>query len=173
MTVTVRPPIVVLTESEVQLVTFEAARRGMDALRSGHRPKAGAAAGPNGYTDAVGCAGELAVCKFLGLFWSGVGSHRTDVGGSLQVRTADAPTKRLIVRPCDVDRDAFVFVTIGRAPRPGTLAAEIHGWILAVDAKSPEYLRAEAGRDPAYFVPAVVLHSIYTLRPAEDPYGTR
>jgi hypothetical protein len=66
--------------------------------------------------------------------------------------------KYLIVRGRDPDDQQVVLVTGDRE------SYTVHGWILARDAKRPEWLTAMGtGRPAAYFVPLDRLHDIREL----------
>ena len=104
-----------------------------------------------------GAAGEMAVAKALGHYWSGNhGRLRADDVGRLQVRTRSRSDYDLIVHDTDSDDRAFVLVR-GKAPE-----FEVVGWIWGRDAKNPSHWADPAGGRPAYFVPAA------ELRPLEE-----
>lgn len=110
----------------------------------------------------IGCIGELAVAKVVGVTWSGsVDTFKTesDLGDNLQARHRSNPNFSLIVRDNDKDNDVFI---LSRGLPPG--AVEIVGWIRGEDAKKPEYIKdyGSYGR-PAYFVPDNKLMSIDLL----------
>lgn len=107
----------------------------------------------------IGCVGELAVAKAIGVSWTGsVDTFKTvpDLEGGVQVRHRSNPTWDLIVRKNDSDTDIFI---LSRGMPPG--AIEVVGWIKGSDAKNEEWLKdyGNFGK-PAYFVPTWALKEI-------------
>src|SRR5688572_3645476 len=110
----------------------------------------------NGWSQHIeGAAGELAVAKALGLFWSGaVGNLAADDVGPLQVRTTRVEAGCLIVHPSDPADRAFVLVT-GQAPD-----FMLRGWIMGRHAKRHKWWADPAGGRPAFFVPQRALQDV-------------
>lgn len=104
----------------------------------------------------LGAAGELAVARVLGRYWGGDVStfKRADLGRSVQVRTGSKPSHSLIIRPDDSPEDVYVLVT-GTPTR-----LRVHGWIRGAEARKDEWVRAHAGRPPAWFVPQSALRPL-------------
>lgn len=107
----------------------------------------------------IGCVGELAVAKALGVSWTGsVDTFRSvpDLEGGVQVRHRKNPTWDLIVRSNDKDHETFI---LSRGMPPG--AIEVVGWIKGSDAKREEWLK-DVGNygKPSYFVKAEYLNPI-------------
>ena len=101
-----------------------------------------------------GACGELAVAKFTGRTWLGVGIMRGDDVPGLQVRTTRHATGRLLVRHDDDDAATFVLVT-GRTP-----VFVIRGWLYGWEAKRDEWWGTPNPNGPALFcVPQAALHS--------------
>jgi hypothetical protein len=114
-----------------------------------------------GWTEHIeGACGEIAVAKYLGIYWGGsVNTFKSeDLGGGIQVRTRSRDDYDLIVRPGDNDDEIFVLVT-GRCPH-----YTIRGWILGRDAKQGEFRADHGGRSSAYFVPQERLQCPSNLR---------
>jgi hypothetical protein len=114
--------------------------------------------------DIEGAAAELAVCKLIGCFWTGMevsGSDRkegvTPDAGGVQVRSTRLKSGSLILHEGDADDSAFVLV-VGRIPR-----LDVKGWIHGRDGKRADYWRSESVRHPAYFVPADALSQDFTV----------
>lgn len=107
-----------------------------------------------------GACGEMAVSKFLGVYWDGgIDTFKNaDVGLTIQVRTRSSHSYELIVRPDDYDDDIYVLVT-GKCP-----TYRIWGHILGSEAKRDEYLQTHGNRPAAYFVPHGKLNDINGLR---------
>lgn len=106
-----------------------------------------------------GACGEMAVSKFLGVYWDGgIDTFKSaDIGATIQVRTRSLHSYELIVRPDDYDEDLYVLVT-GKCP-----TYRIWGYISGTEAKKKEYLQTHGNRPPAYFVPNSKLIDIYQL----------
>lgn len=115
----------------------------------------------DGWTVAItGALGELAVAKYLGRYWEGLGAlgdfGAADVLG-VNVRATTDPRNALILRAADADDRPFVLASgSGRA-------WTLHGWILGRDGKIAEFERDPHGRGAAYFVPQTRLSDIATL----------
>lgn len=121
--------------------------RHLSAIKNGRRGRNGFAGG--GWQEHIeGACGELAVAKFLGIYWDGSidAFDKPDVG-SYEVRTRSKPEYELIVRTNSKDASIFICVT-GQCP-----TYMIRGWIEGKDAKKTEFLSNHGGFSPAYFVP--------------------
>jgi hypothetical protein len=107
----------------------------------------------------IGCVGEMAVAKALGVTWTGsVDTFKTvsDLSGNIQVRHRSDPRWDLIVRKNDSDSDVFI---LSRGMPPG--AIEVVGKIRGGDAKREEWLQDKGGYGrPAYFVPSHALEDL-------------
>jgi len=127
--------------------------RQLAAMKKGLDDKHGFAG--EGWSEHVeGACGELAVARFLGIYWDGgINTFKKPDLPGLQVRTRSRDSYDLIVRPGDSDLDRFVLVT-GRCPE-----YQIRGWITGSNAKKSDYLQVYGGRPAAYFVPASALSS--------------
>lgn len=110
-----------------------------------------------------GACGEYAVAKHFGIFWSGnLGQFEMADVGKLQVRTTDAPHKRLILYKKDNPEDIFVSV-VGLAPR-----YTLRGWVYAFEGKKPEFWKDPKGGRPNYFVSTDILRPMETLKGSPD-----
>lgn len=107
-----------------------------------------------------GACGEMAVSKFLGVYWDGgIDTFKSaDIGATVQVRTRSSHSYELIVRPDDYDEDIYVLVT-GKCP-----TYRIWGYISGINAKRDDYLQTHGNRPAAYFIPHKDLIDINTLR---------
>lgn len=102
-----------------------------------------------------GACAELAFCKLMGMYWSGVSSIRSRDGHRMEVRwTHYEKNGGLIVYPGDHTDDIFVLVT-GLAPTY-TLA----GWAVGGEAKDPSFKDDLGGY---YLLPRDRLRPISTL----------
>jgi hypothetical protein len=101
--------------------------------------------------DVEGSCAELAAANALGLFWPArVNTFKSlpDIDPWIEVRSGRTGGKKLIVRPGDNSKSAFVLV-VGAAPKYDVL-----GWMWGSDAKKKKYLDdCNNGRPAAYFVP--------------------
>lgn len=150
---------VTLTASELTTAAMIGVRRQVQNLVRGRQDAHGR--GPeDGWTPHIeGACGEMAVAKWMGLYWSGnMGELAADDVGGLQVRTASAVDSRLIVHPSDPDDRVFVLVT-GRAPN-----FVLQGWLMGRDAKDPAFWVDPGTGRPAFFVPLVRLMAIERLK---------
>ena len=111
----------------------------------------------------IGCIGELAVAKVIGVTWTGsVDTFKTesDLSGNIQVRHRSNPVWDLIVRTNDSDDDIFV---LSRGMPPG--AIEVAGWMKGKDAKRDEWLSDPGGYGrPSYFVDSAHLQPMEELK---------
>ena len=154
---------VTLSPVEMTLAANVAVLRQVTNLRDGRRDAHGA--GEGGWQCHIeGALGELAVAKFLNVFWSGsLGNLGADDVGVLQVRAAARDDSRLIVHAGDPDDRAFVLV-VGRAPQ-----LTLVGWMLGSTAKQTRWIddpvrRRGCAPRPAFFVPQTELHPVSELR---------
>lgn len=110
----------------------------------------------------VGCVGELAVAKAIGVTWSGdVDTFKLpDLPGNIQVRHRSNPNWDLIVRQDAKDDEVYV---LSRGMPPGII--EVAGWIKAGDAKQEQWLKdwGNYGK-PSYFVPSDALNRMEDLK---------
>lgn len=151
---------VTLTWSEVAMAGFVGAMRNVSALRRNYRPGNYAPKDDAWTLSIEGAAGEIAVAKHLGLYWTGtIGEIDRDDVGPYQVKAnCSRRLDDLIIQPQNrIDR--IYIGVLSFIPR-----MIITGWIDGVDGKVEQYLREGApGRPPAYFVPRGVLHSLAEL----------
>jgi hypothetical protein len=146
-----------LTPRELGLGAIAGVYRQIGAMQNGRSEIKGAAADP---WDAhiEGALAEMAVSKFLGIYWSGT-SFRFQDGdvGPYQVRSSRRPDAHLLIHEREPDEAPFLLVT-GAAPD-----FTIRGWILGREAKRPEWVREGPGHKAAYWVPQGALREIEAL----------
>lgn len=99
-----------------------------------------------------GALGEIAVAKFLNVYWKGKGDcFGIDIGGGdrepHEVRATQRDDGCLILHPNDRDNCTFWLVTGMRN------VWTIQGWLVAVNGKQDRYWRDPGTGRPAYFVP--------------------
>lgn len=147
---------------ELQQAAIVGINRRIKALHAGGKETHGFDGDRAWTVDIEGAAGELAVAKVLGVYWSGsINTFKfgADVG-HLQVRTMGKEHYGLLIRPNDDDAAIFVLV-VGRAPQ-----FRVVGFIRGIDAKKQEWFQSFGnGRPAAYFVPQDRLEPIENLMP--------
>jgi hypothetical protein len=111
--------------------------------------------------DINGSIGELALAKYLGIFWSGtVGRLDLPDVGRLQVRSKTQADHRLVVLNSDDDAHLFVSVLVGIP------VCNLCGWMSARDAKDPAWLLPDESKPDRFFVPNTALLPMEMLRDA-------
>jgi hypothetical protein len=147
------PYEITLTWSEMKLAAYVAVGAKIACMQRGARHAHGATdAGMTWDTQIVSAQGEIAVSKYLNLYWSGLSDiiKAVDVGGEngAEVRTRTQHWYELMLHKTDNDRP-FVLVTAERPP-----AFRLVGWILGRDGKLQKYWGEHGARGrPAFFVP--------------------
>jgi hypothetical protein len=143
-------------EMRVTLEWFEVSRaalvgvsRNVEAIRKGLH-NARPTRESDWHVHILGALGECAFAKATNRYWNGsVNTFKSggDVGDAIQVRTRSQSYYDLIVRAEDRDSDVYVLVTGG----PHDFV--VRGWLLAGDAKKPQYHKDYGGYGEAFFVP--------------------
>jgi hypothetical protein len=150
---------VTLNKYEMVMAAQIGLERKLLAIENGHKDNHGFE-GPGWNEDIEGSCGEMAVAKYLGIYWGGgMGEEfkSPDLGDRIQIRTTPRLDGSLIVRKDAKDDHIYVLVT-GEAP-----TYFLRGFISAADAKRDEFVRAPNGRPPAWFVPQYALSDISLL----------
>jgi hypothetical protein len=126
---------------------------------NGRKNQNGAGRGDEWRHDTVGALGEMAVAKYLGIYWNG---NLGDLGaadvGSLEVRACSEVGYRLILHEPEEgdDPDAlFIHAVVSEDLFP---QIRLGGWIRAENGQREKYWSDPAGGRPAYFVPSGDLH---------------
>jgi hypothetical protein len=111
-----------------------------------------------------GAAGEIAVAKHTGLFWSGtIGRIDADDVGPYQVRATSHVNGRLVLHPEDNSEKLFISATGVAFP-----LVTLSGWAWASEGKKDEYWQDPKGNNRyAYWVPNAILHPMSELPPAD------
>ena len=156
---------VVLTPREQMTGLLHGAMRQVQSWQAGHQHKGGHFRAPGQAQGQLGDAlmgalAEMAVAKFMGLYWSGVEAIGTvDVGVGVQrqspfeVRWTSSETPRLIIRP--EDKGTVVLVS------GGPVLWKVHGCYEAEVAKERLELSDPQGRGfPCYVVPEELLEPV-------------
>lgn len=145
---------------EMRLAAQVGLERRIRAMERGHQD-CNLKSDNNRWTDHIeGALAEMAVAKYLGRFWSSsIDTYR--VGGDVgryQVRSS-ARILELNIR--DRDKDDSIFIkAFGHSP-----TFRLLGWILAAEAKRPEWLSDRGnGGPPCYWVPCFHLNAMELLK---------
>ncbi len=152
---------IVLEWYEYALAADVGRLRNLASVRRGssHRVKTRDTSGI-GWTEHIeGAAAELAVAKYLGIYWGGDVDtfKKADVGSDLQIRWTPSHSNRLIIREADSDDDVYILVT-GLVPK-----LSIRGWITGADAKKCEFASDPESLGKAFFIPIHELQPMKTL----------
>lgn len=153
---------VTLAWAEVRIAAEVAAVRRASALKSGRNHRHGA-------TDADlsldlefnGVLGEIACCKWLGVYWPDFGLTPGTVDcGVCEVRAVDRPSKRLTLHDSDKANLPHVLAIIS-----GPALVTLRGWIMGRDGKNGKYWSDPQGTKRfAYFVANEDLRPMDELR---------
>jgi len=110
------------------------------------------------HSDIEGACGELAVAKFLGIFWDGsINTFKAPDVGLLHVRHTQLPNGHLFIREGDDERGLYVLVT-GFHP-----IYKIPGFMIAINGMKDEYSKNPNGKFPTWMVPQSKLLDINLL----------
>lgn len=149
---------ITLSWHEVAMATEIGRMRQLSSLR--HQRKGFLPSSVGWDTHCEGACGELAVAKYLGIFWNGsVDTFKECDLPGLQVKTRTRHTYELNINLDANPDEVFVLVT-GACPE-----YVLRGWIIGREAMKPEYV-LDVGNygKKAYFVPQSILNPIETLR---------
>src|SRR5262245_58679562 len=119
-----------LTWAEILLAASVGSMRRVQNLKLNSMPGNGAGQHNAWTLDIEGACGEMAVAKYLGLYWGGqVGDYSANDVGKFQVKTnTSRQWTDLIIRPTDSDDGQFILV-LSFLPD-----FEVCGWIRGRDA---------------------------------------
>jgi hypothetical protein len=149
--------------AECLMACWQGCRRELQSAEKGSEDKHGFknADGSGFAVHCIGAMGEMAFAKARGLWFGfGLGLFKCPDVGNVHVRTRTKNTYDLHIRPDDPQDAVFVLVTVDW---PGKADFTVHGWILAKDARRPEWLQTYGNRPPAWFVPQSALKPLETL----------
>lgn len=166
------PITVTLTEAEYARAVNEGNARTNNCLTRGYKDKHGAeqlGAARGRDISVLGCLGETAAAKSLGLAWTPGSFH--DLGadgvGDFEIRTTERHSNSLIVRPDDHDERIYILVT---TEDPQRRTFTVQGWYPCRGAKlRTEFKRAPNGRPAAWFIPASALIDMRFLPKSSVP----
>lgn len=159
------PTCIELTTAELQAAEAEAHRRQShnEAKRLKGRNNAPASGQKALQMHRLGCVGELAVAKLLGLdrhLFKHETAMRgsTDLPGGIEVKTRSNHRYDLLVQLDDDPNKVFVLAT-----HEGGETAHVVGWINGRDAMRKEWIREFVRGRPCYAVPQSALRPIEQL----------
>ena len=130
-------------------------------LKKGRKPAHGSEEKNPFEMHITGCAGEMVLAKWLGVYW--MGNHgRLDLDvGQYEVRARSEGWHDMIIYPSDIEEKPdkpFVLIT-GRCQK-----WVIRGWRTAAECKRDEWWKDGTGPTRAgYFVPQRELHDVRSL----------
>lgn len=128
--------------------------RQIQNLAKNRKPAHGAGRKNDWQLHIEGIMGEMALAKYFGLYWSGVGRLRDFDVGNVDVRTRPHERSRLILHKEDPDDRCF-FLVLGVNG-----CYRIRGWIQARDGKREEWWDDPVGGRPCYWIPQEELHPV-------------
>lgn len=146
--------IVTLTQWEMYVAGQAAVARQIENIGKSRKNAHGAPDRLAWQLHVEGCLGEIALAKYLGIYWSGKGRLRAPDVGRMDVRTNKRHNGDLILHDDDPDDRPFWLLT------GGMNKFVVQGWLFARDGKKDEYWADPAGNRPAYFVPQHVLNDV-------------
>lgn len=155
---------VTLTWAEMYFASMVAVRAHLACLQRGAANSYNAPPeAVNWDSQMVSRQGEMAVAKYLNLFWSGMSDFigAVDVGGEngAEVRTRRKFWYELIVHHRDQDTRPHVLVTTEAPP-----VFRLMGWCYGHQGKREQFWNDPAGNRPAFFVPQAELRPMAELK---------
>lgn len=136
---------------EIMLAAHAGVMRQVENLKLGRTPAHGCGVESDWQLNVEGCLGEMALAKYLGVWWPGKGRFRDCDVSNVDVRTATKDHYRLILHKEDPDDRVFYLLTGVNG------VYTVRGWILGEDGKNEEWWEDPDTGRPAYFVPQSVL----------------
>ena len=140
-----------LTFYEIMQAAHVGLMRQVENLKKDRAPAHGAGDANDWQLHIEGALGEMAVAKYLRIYWSGKGEFRGGDVGSMQVRCTTYSAGHLLLHPDDKDDDQFWLVTGLNG------SYMVRGWIHGYEGKNQDFWREDTGR-PAFFVPQSELY---------------
>lgn len=141
-----------LTAAEMLLAISAGGMRQIENCKRNRDPYHGAGTERDWQLHMEGALGEMALCKWLGVYWPGKGGLRDADIGVADVRTGARHTHSLILHREDSDDREFWLVTGINGKYV------IRGWICGRDGKSEKYWKDPGTGRPAFFVPQSALN---------------
>jgi hypothetical protein len=142
---------IILTAPEIMLGATAGIMRQVENIKLKSKAYYGAGHERDWQYNIEGALGEMALSKYLGVYWKGKSRKRETDVAHYDVRTSSRANGDLILHPDDPDDRTFWLLTGFN----GTYT--VHGCIVAAEGKKEEYWRDPAGNRPAFFVPQNLL----------------
>ena len=143
---------VCLTPAEMLSGAIVGIMRQVENLKLERYPTHGAKATMLWQIHVEGALGEIALAKYLGVYWTGKGGLREPDVGVVDVRTRSKHHYELILHENDPSDRKFYLLT-------GSYGKyKVHGWIMGKEGKNPDFWGDPAGGRAAYFVPHSALN---------------
>lgn len=136
-----------LTSAEIMLGATAGVMRQVENLKNNAKPFYGAGRENDWQLNIEGVLGEMALSKYLNIYWKGKGKMRAPDVGDVDVRTTPHASGHLILHPNDPDDRLFYLLTGVNGNYT------IHGSILGRAGKQDRWIKDPTGGRPAYFVP--------------------
>ena len=155
-------PQVILTPPQTMIGAHVGIMRQVQNIKMGNADKFGAYPKDGWLLHIEGCLSEMAVAKYLGLYWDGsLGNWKAADVGKLEVRSTTYPKGRLVLHNPPKDSPDSIFISI----RGVNGVYNIVGWMRGVDGQHKDYWEDPTGKGRhAYFVPDDKLHPMEELR---------
>jgi len=145
--------VVTLSPSEIMQGAMIGVMRQVQNLKTGHGVNYYGAKDHNSWTLHVeGALGEMALAKYRGVYYAGMGRRGGMDVDDVDVRTTTYPNGCLIVHDADPD-DRVIWLLTGVHG-----SYTVRGWILSSAAKRKEWIKDPQGGRAAYFVPQEALN---------------
>ena len=141
-----------LTSSEMLIAAQSGVIRQVENISKKRKAAHGAGSKNDWQLHIEGCLGEMALSKYLDVYYSGKGKFRAPDVGVVDVRTSTSHNNRLILHKEDPDERVFYFVTGVNGEY------RIQGWILGKDGKQDKFWTDPRTGRPAYFIPVSELN---------------
>lgn len=147
--------IIKLTLAEMLLGAQAGCQRQVQNLKNKVQHAYGAGNDDDWQLNIEGALGEMALAKYLGVYWDGKGQMRAPDVGNVDVRTRSQHYYDLILHPNDPDDRRFYLLTGQNGEY------QVHGSILAKDGKKEEFWSDPSRKNrPAFFVPKSALEAL-------------
>jgi len=153
--------IVTLTVQEMMVGAQVGVMRNMSAITNKRPDRYGYDDENPWETDIVSSQAELAVCKYLNLYWSGLPRFGVDVGDIVDVRCVKSDSRRLILHESDSSDVPWVSVLLVDRKK---MDFKLRGWVFGREGKIKDNWKDPTGKDRwAFFVENSELHSMKSL----------
>ncbi len=165
-----RSVVIILEEHELFMGALMGLDREMRALKRGARDRYAAKSPWEDHIE--GALAELALARYLGVYWNGGAVGDSDVAGGYEVRRTPHENGHLTIFQSNPNDAPYVLVT-GRAGR-----YTLQGWIMGSEGKRPNYLQTGYGQvtfsQPTYWIPQSALSPMESLptrlQEVDDPF---